>query len=131
MITLSTIRVCNVWMEDLFQWFFDNVFGAGGDGAAAIVCKNYEEAAEYFLHWYAMTMEKDFYLPAEKIKDSVCFSDNSNENYIFTNNENVKLWPGDYIFEVVSECYSSKNRGEGRVLLPIHEFNGKEWVDLD
>jgi hypothetical protein len=119
MMTPSTIRVCNVWMEDLFQWFFDNVFGAGGDGSAAIVCKNYEQAAEYFLHWYGMTYEKDFYLPPEKTENSVNFTDNSNENYIFTNDENVKLFPGDYIFIVESECYSSKSkRDEGIALFP-------------
>lgn len=119
----STVTVSNIWVEDLFQWFFDSVFGDGGDGAGAIVCKNYEEAAEFFLLWYGATYGKDFYLRPSKTKDMVHFH-RDNESYIFTNNQCTKLWVGEYVFHVSSPCYSYKDVNQENALYPATEIIG-------
>ncbi len=44
----SIIKINNIWVEDLFKWFYEHVCDSGGDGAGVIVCENCKEVAGDF-----------------------------------------------------------------------------------
>jgi len=106
----SIITVSNLWAEDLFKWFFERISEDGGDGAGAIVCKNYEEVADWFTRWYQSTYEKPWskYFPKTILDDMVYFH-NGEECYIFTNRSDYSMPFHDYIFKVIGDCYFSQD----------------------
>lgn len=110
---MSKIIIEDIWIEDLFKWFYETVCNDGGDGAAAIVCKNYKEVANLFIEWwkkeYLESMKNRGYkldtFPLEKFENNnmINYHDN-NENFIFTNDPNIKLWPREYVYIIKEKC---------------------------
>lgn len=104
----SIIEVRNIAAEDLFSWFLDNIMASCGDGTAAICCENYKEAFEMFKKWAVDNNARYLDSPLYKVielNDTIILYD-SNENYIFTNNTNLNLFEGDYLFIVREDCPS-------------------------
>ena len=112
----SKIEVSNIWIEDLFEWFLIHVIDSGGDGCGYIVCENYKEAARYFLDWYKEKYRKDFWHLWDEYEYCVNFHD-TNENFIFTNNLNIKSFDGDYMFVVKQDCRFSNQYPHSSYLL--------------
>jgi hypothetical protein len=104
---MSKVILEDIYAEDLFRWFLDHVIFSGGDGAAAIVCANYEDAARYFIDWYHTEFDKPFWHVGDAYEHTINFHD-ENENFIFTNNSNIILHRGDYIFIVQQDCRFAK-----------------------
>lgn len=105
----NLIELHDVWMEDVFLWFIEHIGFSGGDGAAAIVCANYKEAAEYFLQWHVTHYQKVFHYAAKHEEDGLINFHDCIENVIFTNKVDTKLWRGDYVFIIRSDCPSMFN----------------------
>jgi hypothetical protein len=113
---MSEVEIKNIWAEDLFTWFLNHITSSGGDGSGAIVCKNYHEAAGYFQEWYHGLYGRDAPHPLDAYDDCVNFHD-ENENFIFTNNINIKLFSHDYVFIVREDCmFGGRMAGDKRVL---------------
>lgn len=110
----SIVQVNNVYAEYLFEWFNWAVNEPCGDGAGAIVCKNYVEVADWWLEQNPHMQNSLVHNIHRKYVDekSVHFHDN-NENFIFTNDPEIKLFYGDCIFIVVGDCPFIKH---GRVI---------------
>jgi hypothetical protein len=101
---MSTIIIKNIWLEDVFFWFVNHVLDKGGDGSAAMVCKNYIEVADYFRQTYRVLLNPFI----TRIDPAlICFHDN-NENFIFTNDYNIQLRDKDYIFIIEEDCKAAK-----------------------
>lgn len=109
----SIIKINNIFAEDIFEWFYNHIQSCGGDGSAAIVCFNYEEAAEFFLEWFRVYHLDDYYFLKnknqrffyEKDKTEGCINfHDSNENFIFTDNKDIFLGSGYYVFEITENC---------------------------
>lgn len=120
----SYLLIYDMRIEDLFKCLDFFVKSDGGDGGGAIVCKNYEEVANWFEEWYlqehnhlkSMWPEKRFY-PEHRM---VNFHDN-NENIIFTDDTDIKLFSHEYIYIVKTELIYGwyKNKDVVRKILPI------------
>lgn len=116
----SLITVENIWVEDLFMWFTEHIAESCGDGTAAIVCKNYEEVSKWFLDWWFTKYNKNLldYRQVARTEKSIIFHD-SNESYIFTNDDKINLFYHDYIFIVTKDCLFGHNRDSERKVLAI------------
>lgn len=115
---MGIIYVYHSSIEDLFDRYSTSIWQSGGDGASAIVCKNYRETAKYYEDW----LEKQGlgkYLPErEEYENTVNFHD-LNENHIFTNDINIQLSEDEYVFVVEIPLVSiNKN---GFIIEPIEE----------
>jgi hypothetical protein len=115
---MSKVIVEGVWAEELFRWFTDHVDSSCGDGAGAIVCKNYKEAAKIYQDWYLEECGKPIWHPWHEYDDIVNFHD-GNENFIFTNDPNIFLHDGDYVFVVNKDCHFGGDRDKKRTLIGI------------
>ena len=105
------VECSNIYMEDVFFWFYNHVMDSCGDGASVIICKNHIDASELFLKWFINKYHRKFWHPADMYDGIVNFHD-SNENFIFAN-KLISLSPGDYTFLIKVDCPSyntSKNR---------------------
>ena len=98
-----TIEVRNIWIEDLFEWFYNHVAASGGDGCGIIVCQNYKEAANYFIKWWEDKYSRSFIHPLDEYENIINFHD-GNENFIFTNDDNAINWSHEYVFIVREDC---------------------------
>lgn len=112
------IELSNVFVEDIFSWFYDSIIGERGDGCGAIVCKNYKMGADLFIEWFISNKKRDNFLHPKSIIDkyTINFHDN-NENFVFTNDINIQLYDYDNVFLIRTPCISSKNNKN--VLYPI------------
>ena len=126
---MSKIFIENIWAEDLFKWFYENVTDSGGDGAAAIVCKNYKEVAGWFTEWWRKEIrpkfenvnvqKRDFWHPKSETDNIINFHD-ANENFMFTNNASIFLHQGDYVFIVLEDCnFSFEPSNSSKKILAI------------
>lgn len=117
---MSKVIVKDIWVEDLFIWFENHIADSCGDGAAAIVCKNYEEVSKWFLDWYFDNYGRNLldYRKLHKTENSIMFHD-SNENYIFTNDDKINLHHHDYIFIVTGDCLFGHDKSNERKVLAI------------
>ena len=122
----SIIKVSNVYMEDLFSWFYNHIMNSGGDGCGYIVCENYKETANWFVEWYQdfvlpswhhmlteegkenIKLNGGFFHPKEETENTINFHD-LNENFIFTSNMEFNSFAGDYIFMVCGDCRSYRD----------------------
>lgn len=102
----SVLRVENVCVEDLFGWLFQTVCREGGDGAGAIVCGNYKETANLFELWASQKYKtfRDMYKKKTYPEYRQISFEDGQECLIFTDNSSIKLFPGEYIFIVCSDC---------------------------
>lgn len=108
----STIKVNNIWIEDLFEWFYQSVLNHGGDGAAYIVCENYVEASNLFAEWWKAN--KLGFEILEKCVDknhNVSFYDDQ-ECWIFTCDKDLNTSAFDYMFVIESECVSANEKNK-------------------
>jgi hypothetical protein len=114
---LSTVKVSNIYVEELFDWFLNHVGGSGGDGCGIIVCKNYEEVADWFIEWYKEKYNREFPHPKDIYENGniINFHDD-NENFLFTDDINIQNWEGDYIFIVEKDCkWGYKHKDHPRI----------------
>jgi hypothetical protein len=110
---MSSIYVNDIWAEDLFEWFYNHVRSSGGDGAGAIVCKNYKDTANWFIEWWQTKMRPtykdsridklEFWHPRFENDNSIHYHDD-NEDFIFTDSVWINLHHGDYIMFVTKDC---------------------------
>lgn len=123
----SIVYVENIWVEDLFKWFYEHVNDSSGDGAGVIVCENYRETADLFIRWWRKKYGenenfrwwrencpgKEFIHDRDEYNNIINFHD-GNENFMFTNDVNIDSFEGDYIFIVKKDCnfanYYESNR---------------------
>lgn len=119
----SVIIVKNIWMEDLFKWFYEHVMDSCGDGASVIVCKNYVEASDMFIEWWKQNelqkikdnctrmgyecKNEEFPHPRSEYNNTVNFHD-GNENFMFASSP-INLNYHDYNFLVEEDCESCEN----------------------
>lgn len=47
----SIVECSNVWAENVFEWMYHSCMNSCGDGTSYLICKNYKEAAEWFVKW--------------------------------------------------------------------------------
>ncbi len=130
----STIEVSDIWIEDLFKWFYDAVMDSGGDGDGVIVCENYKEAADMFVGWwnekikptnewfkereFSDIWEKSEIGEHEKFPNMIIFSHHE-ESFQFTNNVNVQSWEYMYKFIVRGDCgYAFRGAGKKLIRIP-------------
>lgn len=108
----SVVEVRDIYAEDLFQWFYVHVMSSSGDGAGAIVCSNYKEVADWFIKWWEENEWPELEQrgckvcelhPKQELENQIMYSD-GNENFIFTNDPDIKLFWHDYIFIVREDC---------------------------
>jgi len=102
------VKVTNIWGEQLYDWFYHSVIDAGGDGDAALVCKNYKEVAERFYDAY---LKKFNHYSRIEGENSINFTDMSNENFIFSNDPDIKMYGNVFIVEKTCEmaCNPTNN----------------------
>ncbi len=122
----SIIEVNSIWIEDLFEWFYSNVMQAGGDGGGAIVCENYKEAADLFNDWWMKTYQptnewtqKQSKFPNPKVVDEErhqVYYGLHDECFIFTDDINMKLFHGEYVFIVREDCVFAYERSPGKLI---------------
>ena len=112
------IELSNVFIEDIFSWFYDSIMNECGDGCGAIVCKNYKMAADLFIQWFISTKQKDRFWHPKSIIDehTISFHDN-NENFIFTDDIDIQLYDYDNVFIIKKPCCLAKN--SNIVLVPV------------
>ena len=117
----SIIIVKNIWMEDLFKWFYEHVMDSCGDGAAVIVCKNYKETADMFIEWWEKEIlppiqaeyrsrgydKTEFFHPRSEYENIVNFHD-GNQNFMFASSP-INLNYHDYNFLVEEDFESGDN----------------------
>lgn len=107
---MGKIIVENIYAEDLFEWFYNNIMDSGGDGCGAIICDNYQEVAEWFSEWSAFIHGYDLneYLIKEEENGFLNWHD-SNENWIFTNRSDFN-WTfdenGEYDQTYIDDSYN-------------------------
>jgi hypothetical protein len=116
----SIVKVDNIWMEDLFEWFLNHVCFSGGDGAAVIVCKNHREVADWFVEWWrekylpglknTSRQIDEFWHPRDEYDDIINFHD-SNENFMFADRM-IDLFYHDYTFVVTGDCKTMGRSGK-------------------
>jgi len=95
----SRIHLSHCSIYTLFDILYTVVGESGGDGSGAIVCDNPHEIAEEYEKWVKRFPEHNkHYLPYMKQveDDSVNFHD-SNENHIFTNDKDIRLFDDDFV----------------------------------
>lgn len=112
------IRIENTSAESVFIIMFYLVKEAGGDGACALVCANPEEVAEWFADWVNNMMEfLDFreYMIKDAYDDSVYWHD-TNENFIFTTNENIRLFDDEHVIFIEEDLEEWNTKGNKRVI---------------
>lgn len=140
---MSKILIENIWAEDLFEWFYNHVQASGGDGAGAIVCENYKEVANWFIEWFCKKLgvkengdwtsfdpflkrehtvhlgEEKFWHPRHEYDNVVNFHD-GNENFIFTDKEDIFLHDGDYIFIIKENCqFGFKSSDSNKIIKKV------------
>ena len=115
---MSKVVVEDVWAEELFRWFTNHVNSSCGDGAGAIVCQNYKEAASIYQEWYLNEFGEDVRHPRDEYGSCVNFHD-ANENFIFTNDVNIRFFDGDYVFVVKKDCHFSGDVDHKRSLIGV------------
>ncbi len=130
----SVVKVDNIWVEDLFKWFYTHVTDGGGDGASAIVCSNYREAADWFTEWWRKNeypkytgkyseylKDKEFLLDKYEYQNTINFH-NSNEGFVFTDQAEINMFSHDYIFMVVGDCtFAFRRSDDQRVIRAIKD----------
>lgn len=106
---LSLIKISNIYVEDLFWWYYKNIIEQCGDGAGVIVCANYKETAQYFLSWFKKSIRNNikyndngFYHPMHEYDNIISFHD-MNESFMFSNSI-VELFEGEYVFLIEEDC---------------------------
>lgn len=115
----SVVRVSDIWVDDLFEWFYHSVMNDCGDGAAVICCSNHEETAAKFVEWWRknkmlkivhiLPKDQEFFHP--KSVHSLTSGGNvvnyhdANENFMFCDKE-LLLDFGDKSFIVEGDCKS-------------------------
>lgn len=104
-------ELSNVFMEDIFSWFYSSIIDQRGDGCGAIICKNYTIAADLFIEWFISNKKRNNFWHPKSIIDehTISFHDN-NENFIFTDNINIQLDEYDNVFIIKKPCCLAKNR---------------------
>lgn len=70
---MSTIKISNIYAEDLFEWFLNHVFNPFGSGIGYIVCENYRDVAIWFKEWYEKMGGEASYLSSVVYEDGVSF----------------------------------------------------------
>ena len=116
----STLRVKGIWAEDIFRFAYTSILRCGGDGGAAIICGNPHETFLYFKDWYKHEYKKD--LPESWIKlesDHQVDLSVSQDNLIFTNNKELRLWPGECVFIVEGRCQFGFIHPGYKSILPV------------
>ncbi len=120
---MSQVLVKNIYVEDLFKWFYEHVLDSCGDGAATICCSNYQEVSEDFVTWW-----KDVHLPIliskgvkydknnfglhdKFIRDGLIGYTDGNENFLFCNSI-IDAFDKDYVFIVMEDCPPSKRNNQ-------------------
>lgn len=128
---MSKIYLEEIWAEDIFKWYYESVTGEGGDGAACIVCKNYKQAAEWFIEWwtnkykseiisrgYHGLKDKEFLHPKDEYEGIINYHD-ANENFMFSQTP-TKGFHGEYDFIIKKDCpFAKASPEEGKKLTSI------------
>ena len=113
----SHVKVKNVWLEYLMEWFYYTVCEPSGDGASVICCGNPKETANYFIEWWKATyLQKaknsgykrdEFFHPRDEYNGTngelIINYHDSNENYMVCN-QVINLGHGDISFIIESDC---------------------------
>lgn len=111
----SIVKVQDIWLEDLFKWYYNHVGDSGGDGAGIIICKDPKECSTYFYDYLGKVAQSikipnylNFLKKDEQIRDGYIYITyhDTNESFIFTNDRNAALGHGDYTFIVIEKCIS-------------------------
>jgi hypothetical protein len=111
------VRLDNVDLSYLMEWFCYSVSEACGDGAAVICCGNPKETSDYFIEWwkkkYLPEMKRagykkdEFYHPVEEYAgqngELIINYHDSNENFMFCDKV-IDIGFGDVSFIVESDC---------------------------
>jgi hypothetical protein len=100
----DTIFIHQIYPQSLFRWFAQSVHEECGDGWGAIICSNYPEVSIYFEQW-CKTQDINYIKCSKKNidEDHISFSD-GDEHYIFTDDIDIKMFPGDYKFVIKEDC---------------------------
>lgn len=123
---MNQVKISNVYLEFVFDWFYNTVIEACGDGAAVICCSNPEETSDRFIEWWEhkhggflildietfgsinFKESKKIFHPKHKYvvegKTMINYHD-SNENFMFCDKV-IDLGHGDVSFIIEEDCKS-------------------------
>lgn len=105
MLKRSILKVSNIYIEYIYEWFYQSCIDQCGDGCAVIVCENYEDAYNWFMEWLSEKKPDHlkYWQEKEITLNSINLIDNQ-ECLIFTNDIDINIFYGDNIFIIEEDC---------------------------
>ena len=105
---MTRLYVENMCYEGLFGLVTASIIASGGDGGAAIICKNHEKAAELYLSWWLNAYQrfkwctKDYFIVYSGKSHTTL--QNGEESIVFTSAKNMWLSNQECIFVLKNDC---------------------------